>query len=121
MSIINNLILDTTATVGDKLLLLSIRPYASYKEGVKGEQEGLTFNCLSEKLCYEKIDIKVSGIVQPPFDFDGTPIPVEFENLQGKLWQDWKNKGEVKISLIATNIRPIENENKRIRLGGDNE
>lgn len=118
-NIINNLIINADETVGSKLLLLGIRPYASYKEGVKGEQEGLTFNCLSETLNYEKIDIKIAGILQPPFDFDGTPILVEFENLKGKVWQDWKNKGEVKISLTATNIRPIEN--KRIRLGGDNE
>lgn len=116
-NILKNLVIDVEKTVGNRLLLLGIRPYASYKEGVKGEQEGLTFNCLSESMNYEKVDIKIAGILQSPFEFDGTPVPVEFEELNGKVWQDWSNKGAVKLSVTAKGIKPIEN--KRVKIGGD--
>ncbi len=116
-NIIQHLIIDAEKTVGGKLLLLSVRPYASYKEGVKGEQEGLTFNCLSETMDYEKIDIKIAGLLQPPFEFDGTPIPVEFEELKARVWQDWSSKGEVKLSITAKAIKPLAA--KQIKLGGD--
>lgn len=112
-----HLVIDVEKTIGDKLLMLGVRSYAKYKEGVKGEQEGLTFNCLSETMGYEKIDIKIAGLLQPPFEFDGTPIPVEFEGLEAKVWQDWNNKGEVKLSITAKAIKPLAS--KQIKLGGD--
>lgn len=114
-NILNNLVIDVNETVGNKLLLLEVRPYASYKEGVKGEQEGLTFTCLSERMNFEKIDVKIAGILKPPFDFNGKPVPVELEGLDGRLWQDWSNRGTVKLSLTATGIRQAET--KRIKLG----
>lgn len=117
-NILKHLVIDISATLGDKVLLLGIRPYADYKEGVKGDPKGLTFNCLCEKMDYEKVDIKIEGILQPPFAFDNTPIPVEFEGLSGKVWQDWSNKGEVKLSLTAENIRPLA-EKQQIKLGGN--
>lgn len=116
--IVKYLIINAERTVGNKLLLLGFKPYATYKEGVKGEQEGLTFNCLSEAMGFEKIDIKIAGMMQLPFEFDGTPVPVEFEGLEGKVWQDWSNKGEVKLSVTAKGIRHISSE-KRIKIGGD--
>lgn len=116
-NILKNLVIDVEKTVGSKLLLLGVRPYAGYKEGVKGEQEGLAFNCLSEAMEFEKVDIKISGLFQLPFEFDGTPVPVEFEELDGKIWQDWNSKGEVKISLTAKGIRLATSE-KRIKIGG---
>ena len=108
---------DVERTIGKNLLLLNMRSYNVYKEGVKGEQEGLTFNCLSETMNYEKVDIKIAGLLQPPFEFDGTPIPVEFEGLEAKVWQDWSNKGEVKLSITAKEIKPLAT--KQIKLGGD--
>ena len=112
-NIIKNIVVDVESTLGKKLLLLDVRPYASYHEGVKGEQEGLTFTVLSEEMNFEKVEVKVAGILKPPFDFNGTPIPVEFDGLEGKLWQDWSNKGAVKLSLTATDIRVKE---KRLKL-----
>ena len=116
-NILTKVVIEADETIGNKLLLLEIRPYYAYKEGVKGGQEGLTFNVLSEKLGYEKVDIKVAGITNPPFEFSGTPIPVQFEGLEAKLWQDWGNKGAVKISLTAKNVRPLNTQ--KIKLGGD--
>lgn len=113
------LVIDVEKTVGNKLLLLDVRPYAGYKEGVKGEQEGLAFNCLSERMNYEKIDIKIAGLMQPPFEFDGTPVPVEFEGLEAKVWQDWSNKGMVRLSVTAKGVKMVAT--KQIRLGGNRE
>ena len=118
-NIVKHLVIDGEKTVGNKLLLLGVRPYNGYKEGIKGEQEGLTFTCLSETMNYEKIDIKVAGLMQPPFEFSGAPIPVGFEELEAKVWQDWSQKGEVKLSITAGNIRPINA--KQIKLGGNKE
>lgn len=116
-NILKHLVIDISETIGDKLLLLNVRPYAGYKEGVKGEQEGLTFNCLSERLDFEKVDIKVAGLLKPPFEFDGNPVPVAFDGLDGKVWQDWSNKGEVKLSITAKEVRLLSE--KRIKIGGD--
>lgn len=114
-NILKSIVIDAERTVGNKLLLLNVRPYASYNEGVKGEQEGLTFTVLSEKMDFEKVDIKISGILKPPFEFNGAPLPVEFDGLTAKLWQDWSNKGAVKLSLSATSIRL--RDSKRVKLG----
>lgn len=116
-NILNKVKINAEETLGDKLLLLEIRPYASYKEGIRGENEGLVYNCLSEALGFEKIDVKVAGSLTPPFEFEGTPVPVIFENVSIKLWQDWSNKGAVKLSVSATAIRP--RDSKRIKIGDD--
>lgn len=116
-NILKNVVVNTEETLGDRLLLLGVRPFASYREGVKGEQEGLTFTVLSEKMNFEKVDVKVA-ILKPTFEFKGTPIPVEFEGLEGKLWQDWSNKGAVRLSLTATDIR-VKIKDKRIKLSED--
>lgn len=114
-NLLNCIVINAQETIGDKLLLLDVRPYASYKEGVRGEQEGLTFNCLSEALGFEKIDVKVAGLLNPPFEFDGTPVPVVFENVAAKIWQDWNNKGAVRISFTATDIKVTQ----KIKIGGE--
>lgn len=116
-SIAKYLVIDVEKTIGKKLLLLDLYPYAGYKEGIKGAQEGLVFYCLSEAMGYEKNAIKIAGLMEPPFEFDGTPIPVEFEGLEAKVWQDWSNKGTVKLSITAKNVKPIVS--KQIKLGGD--
>jgi len=115
-NILKCLAIDMKQTIGETLLLLGIRPYMSYKEGIRGDQEGLTFTVLSETLGYEKVDVKISGLLEVPFPFDGNPVPVTFEGLEGKLWQDWSAKGEVKLSLSAKGIKPA---GKNIRLRGE--
>lgn len=115
--IVKYLMIDVKKTIGNKLLLLEAGPYAGYKEGIKGEQEGFAFNCLSETMNFEKIKIKIAGLMQLPFEFDGTPIPVEFDGLEAKVWQDWSNKGELKLSITAKAIRSLGG--KQIKIGGN--
>lgn len=114
---LKNIVVDATKTVGDKLLLLSVKPLLKYVEGIRGEQEGITCNCLSEKMNFNKVNIKLLGLLELPFEFNNTPVLVEFEGLEGRLWQDWNNKGEVKLSLSADGIKLATD--KRIKLNGD--
>ena len=116
-NIISSVVVDAKSTVGDRLMFIDHKPLIKYVEGIRGEQEGITCVCLSEKMKFNKVSIKLIGVLQLPFEFDGTPIMVEFEELEGKLWQDWSNKGEVKLSLSAKGIKQATD--KRIRLNGD--
>ena len=111
---INKIMVDVEKTIGENLLLIEQRPSFSYQDGIRGTQDGIKVICLSEKAGYEKIAIKLLGIMSLPFDFKGTPIKVEFEELQGKLWQDWSAKGEIKLSASATGIKLLDR--KRINL-----
>ena len=115
---IKYLVINVRETLGDKVLLLSSRPLAKYIEGIKGEQEGITVTCLSERMAYEKVDVKIVGLMELPFEFNNTPIPVSFEGLEGKIWQDWEHKGELKFSISAQGIKPLSS--KHIKLEGEN-
>lgn len=112
---INNIVIDVKETIGESLLLIDNRPSFSYIDGVKGNQDGIKVTCLSEKAGYEKIDIKILGMLSLPFEFHGTPVQVELEDLNGKLWQDWHNKGEIKLSVSASGIKSLEGR-RRVRL-----
>lgn len=114
-NIINYLILDVEKMIGNKVLLLGVRANYEYAEGIRGKQIGIVIKCLFERMGYEKGDIKLNGVMELPFAFEGTPMYVELDGLEGKVWQDFKskeNKGEVKLSLSATNIKPITTEKK---------
>ncbi len=54
--------------------------------------------------------IKIAATAQPPFNFSNTPVRVELEGLKGKSWKDFNNKGEIKLSITAKNIRPVTEE-----------
>lgn len=118
---LTNLVFDVKMSIGEQLLLVEPpRSYSSYKEGIKTGAEGMCFVCLSEKLGYDKVSIKVPGILQSPFEFKGTPIAVKFEGLEGKVWQDWNNKGEIKLSVTAKDVRAVTEKTKiKISTGGE--
>lgn len=112
---LRELVLDVEKTLaGDKLLVEQPKVYEGYKEGVKTGPEGLAFTCLIASLNYEKQVIKVAGSIQPPFEYCGVPIRVEFDSLEGKVWQDFNNKGEIKLSVTAKSVRAITE--KRIKM-----
>lgn len=108
---------DVEGTLKGKMLLVEPpKVYEGYKDGVRTGPEGLAYTCLCDGINYEKQIIKVAGSVTPPFVFDGLPIPVRFKNLRGKVWQDWSNKGEIKLSVTADSVEIIKG--KHIELGG---
>lgn len=117
-NVIKYLVINAKETLGDKLLMLESRKYDKYVEGIRTEQEGLKITILSEAMGYEKVDIKIAGLMELPFAFDGTPIPIEFEGLEARVYQEWSSKGEVKLSVTATGIRPLTG--KQIKLEGGN-
>lgn len=103
---LNKIVVDVKQTIGEKTLLVDQRPSFVYKDGQKGPQDGIKVTCLSEAAGFEKVDIKLLGIMELPFAYDGTPVQVEFEGLEGKLWQDWANRDAIRLSATAKGIKP---------------
>ena len=100
---------------GTILLIGKPRVFEKYEDGVKVGAGGLTYPCLFEGLDFEKMSVKVPGAVEPQVSYKDEPIQVIFEGLEGKLWQDFKNGGEVRLSLTAKSIQPF-NEKARIKM-----
>lgn len=113
-SILNCLKFDVEETVkaGTTLLIGKPRVYEKYEDGVKAGLGGLSYPCLFEGLNFEKLSVKVPGSTEPQINYKNEPIPVTFEGLEGKLWQDFKNGGEVKLSLTAKGIVPVEEKTR---------
>lgn len=108
---------DMEEMVKDGTILLIGKPrvFEKYEDGVKVGVGGLTYPCLFEGLDFEKMSVKVPGVVEPQVNYEDEPIQVIFEGLEGKLWQDFKNGGEVRLSLTAKSIQPF-NEKARIKM-----
>ena len=104
---------------GNLLLIEEPKTYEGYREGVKTGPEGLSYLCMSEGLNYDKVTVKVAGALTPAIHYEGKPIQVEFEGLDGKVWQDFRNGGQLKLSLTAKSVHVAGSE-KRIKIGGDN-
>ena len=100
---------------GTILLIGKPRVFEKYEDGVKVGAGGLTYPCLFEGLDFEKMSVKGPGVVEPQVSYEDEPIQVTFEGLEGKLWQDFKNGGEVKLSLTAKSIMPF-NEKARLKM-----
>lgn len=100
---------------GTVLLIGKPRVFDKYEDGVKTGPGGLSYPCLFEGLDFEKMSVKVLGTIEPQVSYEDEPIPVTFQGLEGKLWQDFKNGGEVKLSLNAKSIMPF-NEKARLKM-----
>lgn len=107
--------IEETIKAGTVLLIEKPRVFEKYEDGVKTGLGGLSYLCLFEGLNYEKLTVKIPGTTEPQINYKDKPIPVAFEGLEGKLWQDFRNGGEVKLSLSAENILPVE-EKPRLRI-----
>lgn len=120
---LKNLVLDMEKTLaGNKYVVEKPKVYDAFKEGVRVGPEGIAYTCLIEGFNFDKQTIKVAGSVQPAFEFEGTPVLVEFEGLDGKLWRDFNSKGELKLSVTAKSIRPCADKTRvKINAGGEKE
>ena len=117
-NILNYLFIDAEKTIGTNLLAVEAYPYFNYQEGVRGEQKGTVIKCLSETMHFEKIDIKVEGLMQLPFELN-EPVPVVFDELCCRLWQDFSHNNEIKLSITAKCVKPVTG--KRVKLTGGEE
>lgn len=105
---LKDLYFDVVRTLqGEILVVEEPRAYFNYEEGIKKEQAGMDYICLCEGLKYEKQSIKVPGIMASQIEYQGRPIRVTCEGLEGKVWQDFNNKGEIKLTITAKSIAPI--------------
>ena len=116
-NILKHIKLDMKSTLSSGTVLLIEKPrvYENYDEGVKTGPAGLAYHCLCEALNFEKITIKVPGSTVPQVEYVDEPISVSFEGLEGKLWQDFKNNGTVKLSVTAKSIAPV-GDSKRLKM-----
>lgn len=113
-SILNCLKFDVEETVkaGTTLLIGKPRVYEKYEDGVKAGLGGLSYPCLFEGLNFEKVSVKVPGSIEPEISYENEAIPVTFAGLEGKLWQDFKSGGAVKLSLTAKRIMPVQEKTR---------
>lgn len=111
------IIVDAEKTIGNPVRVIGQHPTYSYQNNERGPQDGMKFTTLSEKAGFEQVDIKVLGMMTAPFEIpeDPTnPLFVEFDGLEANVWQDWNDKGTVKLSVTAKGIRPVTS--KKIHL-----
>ena len=89
----------------DVLLICEGHPFQKYVDGVKTDDiGGVTYECVNTGMNYEKVSVKVRGETKPSIQYEGTPIKVIFEGLEGKAYQDFRHGGEIKLSLSASAI-----------------
>lgn len=101
---IKNIKIDVQRTFGETLLVVgNPRPVNKYVNGkATDEIEAFRYPLLST-LNWRPLNIKVKQ-KDPSIVYEGTPIPVSFTNLEGKLWQDSKTQ-DINISLTADTIK----------------
>lgn len=115
---LNKLKINYDDTLGRMYLIEEPHIYEGYKEGVKTGPEGLAYTVMSEGLNYDKVIVKIAGSTIPFIQYAGSPIQVTFDNIEGKLWQDFRNGGEIKLSLTAKKVEVVNSrsEGKSLRL-----
>lgn len=111
---------DVVASMqGEILLVDEPRVYETYEEGVKKGPGGIAYTCLCAGLNFEKQVIKIPGILTPQVEYNGTPLRVAFEGLEGKVWQDFSNHGEIKLSVTAKEIVAVTDKpHLKMNMGG---
>lgn len=119
---LKDLYFDVEKTLeGELLLIEEPRVYENYAEGVKTGAAGKSYTCISAGLNFEKVTIKVPGFGEHQLEYAGNPMKVAFEGLEGKVWQDFNNKGEIKISVTATRVLSVTERNHLKVNAGDKE
>lgn len=116
-NILKHIKIDMAGTLSSGTVLLIEKPrvYENYDEGVKTGPAGLAYHCLCEGLNFEKLTIKVPGSTVAQVEYNDEPIPVTFEGLEGRLWKDFKQGGEVRLSVTAKSIEPV-GDSKRLKM-----
>lgn len=115
---ISDLKINVPETIGENLMMVdNPREIFHYEDGKRTDTlDGIGYTVISPNLSWEKVLVKVKETA-PSIEYKGTPIEVNFTNLDGKAWQDYRSN-TIKLSLTADSIEPIS---KKIRMnkGGD--
>ena len=103
--------LDMEEMMKGSTLVESPKPIPLYVGGKPTEEMGsVGYSVLLPNCGYEKIVVKIAHTT-PAIEFDGTPVRVEFRNLEGKVWYDYKSN-EIKVSATAESIAVAPNKLK---------
>lgn len=106
---LDNLVIDAEKSIGEQKFCVGMRAINAWVDNKKTDSvDSIAYDTLLPKCGFEKISIKIKGSDVAPFlkDFQaGQSVPVQFQNLTIKAFQDWKTKG-IKISATADQILP---------------
>ena len=107
---INNMYLDGKKSGFTGFLLVEIKPWLEYRDGKKtGKTLGTTYTVAMTGHQLDKIAVHVA---------ENTPSlaaqmqPVNFKNLQLKLYPDYRNSGQVGITATADAITVVKQGEK---------
>ena len=109
---ISKVVINIKETMGERPLLIDYRPSFAYKDGIKGEQDGLKVTCLSEKMGYEKVDIKLPGMLSLPLSLMEIQCKLNLKKFSGKLWQDWITRALLNYLFLQMGIKPLAGRRK---------
>lgn len=100
---LNKLRIDN-ACLGKKMLLVDVRPYYQYDNGVKGNDvQGYKYSAALPALNLEKIDVKIEGKQLMELPADGSFVKIEFTGLEIGLYERDKR---LNLTAKATGIAP---------------
>lgn len=110
--------LDLEKAVQGAMIVGDGKVYYDYEEGVKKDTGGYAYDVLAPMLEYTKILVKVPGELKSSIQYVGKPIPVIFEGISGRAYQDYR-KGTIELSVTAERISIADKTG--IRLNGKGE
>lgn len=117
MDILSKLPIDGKQVVANAMLVGAGRAYSKYSEGVRTGKAGTAYNVLLPVLDYLNVLVKIEGEMSPSIEYSGTPIPVTFSEVYCKAYRDFKNGGEIKLSITAKGIQVVDKNRMKINRG----
>ncbi len=115
---VSDLKINVLETIGENLMLVdNPREIFHYEDGKRTDTlDGIGYTVISPNLSWEKVLVKVKETT-PSIEYKGTPIEVNFTNLDGKAWMDFRSNS-IKLSLTADSIEPVNQKIKMNKGGG---
>ena len=105
---LSEVVFDFNETFGELMLIGEPKEVYVYADGKRtNELEAIGYPVISTRQ-WEKFVVKV--------EFSGKPTPVIFNNLDAKLWQDFRSN-EIKISAVADQIEIVNPPRLRVNKG----
>lgn len=114
---LSSLPIDMPKVLQGAILVGDGKPYNDYKEGLRQDTGGHVYECISPMLDYEKIKVKIPGELKPIIPYAGKPIPVTFEGVTGKAYQNFRKGGEIELSIMAEKISVADKSSVKLNRG----
>lgn len=114
---LSSLPIDMEKVLQGVMLVGDGKMYNDYAEGVKQDTGGYAYDCLAPMLNYEKLMVKIPGKLEPIISYTGKPIPVTFEGVAGKAYQNFRKGGEIELSVMAEKISVADKSSVKLNRG----